>query len=1056
MKDNNPLSPQQMTYSATASVSDLVFKIPRFDEFCDLLHDRLQSLLYYMEELDTKFMLITNMYDRSGGQEGKGAKDPQRLVYAGTTRQRAILEKKDPDELIRRSKGDWIRKKWSKERDENWNALKGQILERGMKDIKTFEYFDSFRNGEMNMADIKADSLQNYFSGVTNVLKDNEKPIISDYFDIDRDFYIGIPLLGTGKFQGIVWVIFKSSEKERFEDPKFIKRVIKLFALIYNDLVMSWEVSEKESNFKDAIKDVDSKNPIQAEIHTVRFYEISEFYYQNRIRGNEAVIEDYERNAEESRRQLLRTAIITILLDSYAHNISAHSLTALAWWFRERAEYIHGDKDLLHELGRDTNPLIRHLTHTDKPQLAREMHPLFKFLLEKGAFWSGITRKTNFSGNISSLYDVLWFDFMLNPLYLGTIANTEEVLKLHIKICIYEREERHRKEDPFRNVKVIKKDNEGNLLEGVLATINLQDFEGNNADKNLSVFVQKGERHESLRKALENTKAFFPGGVVGKHALFTLLENEIRNVKHYSGDTLRDIQKNGLTLCISLHERPFDYENLGQHSLYETLKVGVWLDHPVDLTSDLLIKRIKDLDEDILTANGTQPRLGGSFQDKICASMLMTSSFDRVQDKLSKIGKTYYPWIKTASQKVDVLSDDRREFEMSFRRFKAIRDEDFQAEFGPEEGKGFLKKYFHLWRGGEVLSIKNNSNTNVEEIENQGRFRFLYLEPPAQGRKDEFKSKGVIRAINEGAKPQSAESAYRSWLRKWMKGRAPKDFVVDFIEGRTQIGRLTYQGDDVLFENYGQIREVDKIDAKYKQYQKIPQRSKLVIAHGAHLSIDPTNINYRTDGHLIKGFCKGRNLKDAVFSEKSEAFELLEVLTTRICVFDNRVFKRIVNVEEEGMNNASTGSRRKVLEEKLELYRQNLFIDMRGEDAKEWVEVQEKDFLNYHFLVIHLSFIESMQDKKGVKYSEERIKDFIDDQVLRGRPTTFVEDNFILVITTGRGRMLWWEKLKEDQSYSRFTTFRPIESILAAMEDALQVADDFNLKYNLTKLFFGS
>ncbi|MFW5795024.1 MAG: hypothetical protein ACOCV1_06030, partial [Bacillota bacterium] len=39
-------------------------------------------------------------------------------------------------------------------------------------------------------------------------------------------------------------------------------------------------------------------------------------------------------------KQSLKTAIISILVDSYAHNISAHSLVALKWWFQKRAENI--------------------------------------------------------------------------------------------------------------------------------------------------------------------------------------------------------------------------------------------------------------------------------------------------------------------------------------------------------------------------------------------------------------------------------------------------------------------------------------------------------------------------------------------------------------------------------------------------------------------------------------------------------------------------------------------------------------------------------------------
>ena len=70
-----------------------------------------------------------------------------------------------------------------------------------------------------------------------------------------------------------------------------------------------------------------------------------------------------------------------------------------------------------------------------------------------------------------------------------------------------------------------------------------------------------------------------------------------------------------------------------------------------------------------------------------------------------------------------------------------------------------------------------------------------------------------------------------------------------------------------------------------------------------------------------------------------------------------------------------------------------------------------------------------------------------------------VRDNFVLVITTGRGRTKWWTKLSEEENYSsyrRFTNFRPVESIISAIEDAVNRRDDIEVKYNLVKVMFGS
>lgn len=126
-----------------------------------------------------------------------------------------------------------------KERDTNWGALHIRQMTREMEGAETFIFFDEFRNGTWNFQKL------NWYAKILflrccNILKQNEKPIIADYFDIEEDMYIGIPLLGTGKFQGIVWIVFKKEEGYRFEDIQLIKRLIKLFALEYNNLIMSW------------------------------------------------------------------------------------------------------------------------------------------------------------------------------------------------------------------------------------------------------------------------------------------------------------------------------------------------------------------------------------------------------------------------------------------------------------------------------------------------------------------------------------------------------------------------------------------------------------------------------------------------------------------------------------------------------------------------------------------------------------------------------------------------------------------------------------------------
>lgn len=1050
----------------------IVFEIPSFDEFCELLHDRLHTILYHIEDIEDKFMLITNIFDRDTDRltqsKKEGEVDLERLIYAGTERQRFILEKDKPQYLIKKlqEKGQlWDKKAWNKERTCNWAALHNRQIARGLLGVETFDFFDQYRRAEIDENYISVGSLKTYFSENLNVLKENERPIIEDYFDIEKDKYIGIPLLGMVLFQGIVWIIFPAASEKKFTAQKRIKRILKLFQLEYDNLAMSWQIRgrniDRSSMFKRVTAEIKENNPIQEYIGIAKYYDINEHYHTERIKQSDLVL-------NRLRSQYLKTAIITILLDSFAHNISAHSLTTLSWWFRERAEYQNEEgKAIRDALGRDRNPIIifnklQESLREEDPKnmhtLARELSPLFKFLLEKGAFWSSITRRTNFTGKISSIYNILWYDFANNPLYLGTIANTEEVKKLLINLTIYEREDRP-KGVRFKNKKIIKRSSNGRLLNGTFAIIDLQNFRLTPKDPQASVFVEKGGLFPELQAELSTYKAFFPGGVVGKHAFFTLLENEIRNVKHYRGAVLEDIQENGLVLNISIHERFIDSEAEALSAKPELYKIGVWLKHPVDISEDLLIKRIEGLDEDIVTEETFQPKLGGNFQDKICASFLMTSSFDRVQEKDSPIGKIYYPWIKTASYKIRNTENSYSEFEVSLRGYwEALGEKGtIQSNFFSEKGEGYLKKYFHIWKGADLLELDPNTDKALPELENPARFRFVKLPeaPIEQFRK--FKTQGLIRIIASNLPDLPLEKAYQLWLSDWSKNQS-EAYVIDFKEGRTSVGRITYQGAKINYENEDRIADVDLNDSLYADYKHIPNRMTIAITHGNCMSATADRFNYRSHGEFIRKFLGGKKLSLVEDIPKPLLYELFEALTTRICIFDRRIYNRLYTGKHDHKPDESLihDEKRNLQLQRLQLYRNELHLNFQTERIRDFRKVQAESFLQYHFLVLHLSFIEGMEDPKGNKYGEDRIIEFIRDEILQGIVPEDVGNNFILIITTGRGRMAWWDKIKDRPEYARFTTFRPIEAIINAAEDALQKPDDIDLKYYLTKLFFGS
>ena len=137
----------------------------------------------------------------------------------------------------------------------------------------------------------------------------------------------------------------------------------------------------------------------------------------------------------------------------------------------------------------------------------------------------------------------------------------------------------------------------------------------------------------------------------------------------------------------------------------------------------------------------------------------------------------------------------------------------------------------------------------------------------------------------------------------------------------------------------------------------------------------------------------------------------------------------------------------------------------RGENAEADAFVQ-----NCHFLVLHLSFIERiLQEQYASKASSDDVDFFVRNILIPiVGDGNKLRENFVLVVTSGRGRSDWWknlyppaakesgEKPRPASEFAGQIIFRPIESILSAIEGHSTQKDDFELKYRLTKVLFGS
>lgn len=1054
-----------------------IIAFPSIDQFYNLLQDRLHMVLERFSGFSEPFTLFITALPREKDTNFR-LDEAVDLAYTGIRRQRQFLE--GPKE--KRKKG----------LDQYWSKLDNYDLS-SKSAVVGSKLYKEFSAGEYDLSDLKDTSgtLGDYFKPILKPLEAKkeategqkaEYAILKEFFDLNQDRYLSLPLIQFGWFDGVVHIVYKREDYQKFKKRKegggdelnleAIGNIIKSFSIEYESLILSWDLVGYNAMKKSAVELVLSdefyekinNNPILKDLEYQEYYTKYYTYLQERIQQNnripELVLDQYR-----------KIAIMSIMIDSYAHNISAHSLTALEWWFKQRAE-IYREREAVHQFPGEPLPIV---DPEKKTELASEIQPLLRFLLDKGAFWTGLTREESFGGKISSLHSVLWWDFVNNPLYLGTIAFSEGILKININLTILEVQEVY--EGGYKFKKQIKKQN-GILLDGNFASIDLSfiDPDTNNSPKHISDFIKQGEKFDAFKTELSEYKAFFPGGVVGRHAFFTILENELRNVKHYTPEQRKKMQDEGLTLNLSIEQDSYlvQRKDVTKAISSEYYKIGVWIKHPVKITLDLLVGRLGRLADDIIMEETYRPRLGGSFQDKVCAAMLFNNTFTSVHDQRSERDRRYYPWLKTGSSRMtDEGSEFLEDLELSWRRMDPEKEKpqdiqalskkeqaewekehteleksrlQFRKEFRPYEG--FYKKFFHIWKGENIHRVDDTSNED-KKWENISRFRFIINPTEDEAAFRNVRRRGVFRILNKEC--NTLAEAYQHWLDRWSKTNKIQmiSFAVWKADGSAQydpVIHLIAEGKSIRFLNSDQLEEEDPVKLRAYRDATKTERQIIPLAHGT--GMDKGGGGYcriRSHGIFVQHFLKKNTLQ-----KDSEGFklgkiqikdpvlvaELFEVLSTRICIFDNRIAKRISTAQQK-------------------TYKDRMACTIHEENLKLWKQEKKRNLLNYHFLVVHLSFIEAFRKKDGEKkYNEDNIESFIRKEILQGNKAP---ENFILVITTGRGRTQWWEGLKKGKTdYPTFTTFRPVETLIAAVENSISISDDIELKYRLVKVLFGS
>ena len=1029
-----------------------IMAFPEIDLFYDLLMDRVHMVVGQFF-LDKPFTVIINALPRNH-EEGIRILVPRSddftLIYAGVERQQKMLG-------TPMTPFDTLEQSWHK-LHETRNAAMNKAQNEGLSTesgIVSSQIYRDFKRGDLDLGDIKRGKLEDYFAArnTSGWIEDHpneeaEYQILSSYFNIEKYNYLSVPLIQFAEFDGIVHIIYHRDEEDRFVKLNAdnegqnstskgklrkwaIGNLVKAISREYEGKILDWGVvggnRYKRSALSDAIDLTEmyesrNQNSILSELKYREYYETHRDYIEERIHLSSEI-------PHIILSQYRRIATMQILIDSYTHNISAHSLVALEGWFKQRALY-HGSNKTRLDVA--NLPLVRRDKSFD-----HETHQFIRFVLDKGAFWTGLTRDYSFGGKTNSLYSVLWHDFVNNPLYLGTIAYTEGILKLNVNITIFGEAEKSG-EDAVLRKKVV--------ADGTWVTIDLREFkkmvensEELNADTErdfLSDFITRSDHFKDLSNRLRKCNSYFPGGVVGRHAFFTILENEIRNVKHYPINVLDDMVENGLTINISIEEENY---HRGSGETPEYYKIGVWLKHPVEVTHKMIHDRLNWLKDDIINENHN-PRLGGVFQDKVCAAMLFNNSFVSVQDQTSERDRRFYPWIKVGfsledtGENMDYLED----WEMSVRRYfcENVENEEDKESFKKsreyfdqhfKKETGYYKKFFHIWRGHDIHSFTGDERLDAG-WENLARFKFVHT--PADKYRQNFRvlrEQGIVRIIDRPVSNMS--EAYSAWLEKWLNKRGVGPANLSYALKPKKFGGAELIWDGANFRFIGQENGPLTKSTTHT----------LQMVHGEGVSSPASKeCRYRSHGILLQHFCKSARLANGAMSE-ADAAEIIETLATKICVFDNRIHKWLKDMNKQKML--------------------HLGVEAFEEKRRKWNEINkgEEGFFKFHFLVVHLSFIERFQNANGEKYTEETIDRFIDEEILRGADAP---DNFIIVITSGRGRRQWQNTLEneanKDRKYLSFVTFRPVESLVGAVEQAMSRADDFDMKYLLTKVLIGS
>ena len=217
-------------------------------------------------------------------------------------------------------------------------------------------------------------------------------------------------------------------------------------------------------------------------------------------------------------------------------------------------------------------------------------------------------------------------------------------------------------------------------------------------------------------------------------------------------------------------------------------RVGTWLHHPQQLTNtngayvngeeeafyekgSIVDAHTQQLAKRVVDQDG-QPILGGSSQDKVCASMLLNNTFFSIDEmNIKEVKRHYYPYVYAASEKFNDPKERKKGFKPQSRFLHKIcnpnlidRDSTERKikykkavvqyiETAEEEGNtGTIQKFFHLWKGEPYKELVGDFDRRSENL---SRFGILAVKNYQQL---SFRSKGELEREETNCGVYFAES----------------------------------------------------------------------------------------------------------------------------------------------------------------------------------------------------------------------------------------------------------------------------------------------------------